>query len=219
VEACPVVTDRVLCDVNIPAPLIGKRRRVAARPHGVIRARASIARLSKTERQAAAAQGSKGNGSAQRSITCADGMPVIARLDEPFPAAIRTTANDADMVRPYNDGTNLRPACVGADTCPVACQIESRISDTKHVPHIRTTPRASVMGIVASVMSRIGVMSPIGVMMAMMLPLRGKCWTAHTNKRKAYDAETTHTNLRFLGRITDIENPACNGASNVTADN
>jgi hypothetical protein len=55
------------------------------------------------------------------------------------------------------------------------------------VPHVGTTPRASAMGVVASVMSC------IGVVMAMMLPLRGECWSAHADKRKTYDAETTHT--------------------------
>ena len=82
-------------------------------------------------------------------------MPVVTRFDEPFPRAVRATANDADMMGPHHDRADLRPASIRTDARPIARQIEPWIGGAEHVPHIGAAPRAAVAGVMPAVDRRL----------------------------------------------------------------
>ncbi len=183
---------RVLCDTNSPAPLIGDCRHIVARPCKLVLFGTDVSRVSLFAHDdgAAAADGAKSDGAVQRPITRAHGMTVIAGFDEPFTAVVRPAANDADMVWPYHDGTDLRPTGIRTDTRPVPCQIETRIGNAEYAAHIGAAPRAAMTRVMSA-------MNRCFAGMMTVIPMRGQGRRVQTCKRHRRDKQTTHTHLRF----------------------
>src|SRR6185437_7636679 len=115
--------------------LIGRRR--ARRPKAwrrirLGRCKAATAHIAECDR------------AADRSITRAHGIAVVAGFDEPLAAAVRAAADHADMMGPHDDRADLRPAGAGALPGPVAGQIETRVGDAEDMAHVGAAPRPAM---------------------------------------------------------------------------
>ena len=131
---------------------------------------------------------------ADRSITRTHGIAVVAGFDEPLAAAVRSTADDADVVRPYDDRANLWPASIRTLPGPIARQIEAGIGNAEDVAHIGATPRSSM-----SMAVRHGSRVPI---MMRGLSVMSRRRQSHGSKRKRRDKQSKHRDLHVVGKET-----------------
>jgi hypothetical protein len=133
-------------------------------------------------REAAAANKAECDRAAERSITRAHGVAVIAGFNEPLAVTIRSAADDADVVGPHHHRADVRAAGAGTLFGPIAGQIESRISDAKDVSHINAAP-CPAMAITAPQAGDLPMMQGTGLPM-MMRGLAVMCRRGQSHERK-----------------------------------